>query len=273
MDRLKIGITNTSHGVYPFDEAVRKIADQGYDCIDYQGFVDIESDFFGLDEDAFLTVIREQKALFSSHGIEVSQAHAPWRTPRDNDPDERKRWLLAMKKSIRGTAALDCARFVVHPLMPYMFTKDNPDEVWQMNEEFLGEVADYAKELGYEPYAKWVMGADIGVEPRYMGIGPAYAIPKCLKGAGLDFSDVDYWEINEAFAAQTLGCHRVLQMPMEKLNIRGGAIALGHPVGASGARIIVTLVHEMMKREDAKKGLATLCIGGGMGTAVVVEKC
>ena len=148
MDRLKIGITNTSYGVYPFDEAVRKIAEQGYDCIDYQGFVDIESDFFGLDEDAFLTVIREQKTLFSSHGIEVSQAHAPWRTPRDNDPDERKRWLLAMKKSIRGTAALDSTRFVVHPLMPYMFTKDNPDEVWQMNEEFLGEVADYAKGYG-----------------------------------------------------------------------------------------------------------------------------
>ena len=90
--------------------------------------------------------------------------------------------------------------------------------------------------------------------------------------AGVSIEDIDLVEANEAFAAQSIAVARELHFDMSKVNVNGGAIALGHPVGASGARIIVTLIHEMMKREDAKKGLATLCIGGGMGTAVVVEK-
>ena len=90
--------------------------------------------------------------------------------------------------------------------------------------------------------------------------------------AGVTIEDIDLVEANEAFAAQSIAVARELHFDMSKVNVNGGAIALGHPVGASGARIIVTLIHEMMKREDAKKGLATLCIGGGMGTAVVVEK-
>ena len=147
-NRLKIGITNTSYGVYGFEGAIEKISSQGYDCIDYQGFVDVESDFFKLDENDFLAEVAKQKTLFSSHGLEVSQAHAPWRTPKDGDPEERKKWILAMKKAIRGTRALDCSRFVVHPLLPYMDTADHPDEVWAMNEEFLAELADYAKEYG-----------------------------------------------------------------------------------------------------------------------------
>ena len=148
MDRLKIGITNTSYGVYPFEEAIERIASQGYDCIDYQGFVNIESDFFKLPEEEFMAEIAEQKALISSHGMAVSQAHAPWRTPRDGDAEERKRWVLAMEKAIRGTAAFGSHRFVVHPLMPYMDTAENPEEVWQMNEEFLAHLADYAKDYG-----------------------------------------------------------------------------------------------------------------------------
>ena len=147
-NRLKIGITNTSYGVYGFEGAIEKIASQGYDCIDYQGFVDVESSFFKLPEDEFMAELLRQKALFTLHGLTVSQAHAPWRTPKDGDPEERKRWILAMKKSIRGAHALGCHRFVVHPLMPYMDTAQNPEEVWAMNEEFLVDLADYAGEYG-----------------------------------------------------------------------------------------------------------------------------
>ena len=144
--KLKIGITNTSYGIYGFEGGIEKIASDGYDCIDYQGFVDIETDFFNLPMDEFKEELNRQKALFTSHGLEVSQAHAPWRTPKDNDPGERKRWILAMKKAIIGTRELGCHRFVVHPLFPYMESGDHPEEVWKMNEEFLGDLSDYAKE-------------------------------------------------------------------------------------------------------------------------------
>lgn len=148
MDRLRIGITNTSYGVYGFDGAIERIGAQGYDCIDYQGFVDIESDFFKLPEDEFLAEAMRQMSQIHAHGMEISQAHAPWRTPKDGDPEERKRWLEAMKKAIRGAKAMECHRFVVHPLFPYMDTAEHPEEVWAMNEEFLGALADYAKDYG-----------------------------------------------------------------------------------------------------------------------------
>ena len=106
-----------------------------------------------------------------------------------------------------------------------------------------------------------------------MGIGPIESTHQALKRAGLTVADLDLVESNEAFAAQAAAVNRELGFDMEKVNVNGGAIALGHPVGASGARIIVTLLHELQKRPEAKKGLATLCIGGGMGTAVVFEKC
>lgn len=148
MDRLRIGITNTSYGVYGFDGAIERISAQGYDCIDYQGFVDIESDFFKLPEDEFLAEAMRQMSQIHAHGMEISQAHAPWRTPKDGDPEERKRWIEAMKKAIRGAKAMECHRFVVHPLFPYMDTAEHPEEVWAMNEEFLGALADYAKDYG-----------------------------------------------------------------------------------------------------------------------------
>ena len=144
--RLHIGIKSNAYHGYGFAESLAKIKEHGYDYIDYQNFVNIESDFFKLPEDEFIAEILEQKAAFSSHGLRISQAHAPWRSPKDNDPEERKRWILAMKKAIRGTHALDCRRFVVHPLMPYMDTAEHPDEVWAMNEQFLAELADYAKD-------------------------------------------------------------------------------------------------------------------------------
>ena len=129
-----------------------------------------------------------------------------------------------------------------------------------------------AKELGVTPMATWVGGALAGVEPEIMGIGPVAATRKVLKKTDLTLDDIDLIEANEAFAAQSVAVAKDLGFDMSKVNVNGGAIALGHPVGASGCRILVTLLHEMKKREDAKKGLATLCIGGGMGCATIVEK-
>lgn len=128
-----------------------------------------------------------------------------------------------------------------------------------------------AKELGVEPMATWVAGALAGVEPSIMGVGPIAATKKVMAKSGLKVEDMDLIEANEAFAAQAMAVAKDLSFDMDKVNVNGGAIALGHPVGASGCRILVTLLHEMQKR-DAKKGLATLCIGGGMGCATIVER-
>ena len=128
-----------------------------------------------------------------------------------------------------------------------------------------------AKELGVTPMATWVQGALAGVEPEIMGIGPVAATRKVMEKTGLTVDDMDLIEANEAFAAQSVAVARELGFDMSKVNVNGGAVALGHPVGASGCRILVTLLHEMQKR-DAKKGLATLCIGGGMGCATIVER-
>ncbi len=128
-----------------------------------------------------------------------------------------------------------------------------------------------AKELGVTPMATWVAGALAGVDPAIMGIGPVAATKKVMAKTGMTIDDFDLIEANEAFAAQSVAVGKELGINMDKLNVNGGAIALGHPVGASGCRILVTLLHEMVKR-DAKKGLATLCIGGGMGCATIVER-
>ena len=128
-----------------------------------------------------------------------------------------------------------------------------------------------ARELGVTPMARFVVGALAGVDPAVMGVGPVAASQKAMAKAGLTVADLDLIEANEAFAAQSVAVARELHFDPEKLNVNGGAIALGHPVGASGCRILVTLLHEMQKR-DAKKGLATLCIGGGMGCAAIVER-
>ena len=128
-----------------------------------------------------------------------------------------------------------------------------------------------AKELGVKPMATWVAGALAGVEPRIMGIGPVAATRKAMEKAGMTIGDFDIIEANEAFAAQSVAVGKELGFDLEKLNPNGGAIALGHPVGASGCRILVTLLHEMQKA-DAKTGLATLCIGGGMGCATIVKR-
>ena len=128
------------------------------------------------------------------------------------------------------------------------------------------------EKFGLKPMAKLIGWGQGGVDPKIMGVGPVPASRQAMAKAGVSIEDIDLVEANEAFAAQSIAVARELGFDMSKVNVNGGAISIGHPVGASGARIIVTLLHEMMKRDDAKKGLATLCIGGGMGTAVVVEK-
>lgn len=128
-----------------------------------------------------------------------------------------------------------------------------------------------AEELGIKPLATIVSYASAGVKPEIMGVGPIPATRKALKKAKLNIEDIDLIEANEAFAAQSLAVAKDLGFDMKKVNVNGGAIALGHPIGASGARIFITLLHEMKKR-DSKYGLATLCIGGGMGEAVIVKR-
>ncbi len=128
-----------------------------------------------------------------------------------------------------------------------------------------------AKELGVKPMATWIGGALGGVDPSIMGVGPVAAVNKLMKKLDMKVADMDLIEANEAFAAQSLAVGHDLEFDPAKLNVNGGAIALGHPVGASGCRILVTLLHEMQRR-DAKTGLATLCIGGGMGCATVVKR-
>ncbi len=129
------------------------------------------------------------------------------------------------------------------------------------------------EKYGLKPMAKLVSWGQGGVDPKIMGVGPVPASRQAMEKAGLKIEDIDLVEANEAFAAQSIAVARELGFDMSKVNVNGGAISIGHPVGASGARIIVTLLHEMQKRPEAKKGLATLCIGGGMGVATIFEKC
>ena len=128
-----------------------------------------------------------------------------------------------------------------------------------------------AEKHGLEPLVRIKAWANAGVDPAIMGIGPVSATRRCLEKAGWSLDQLDLIEANEAFAAQSLAVGKELQWDMEKVNVNGGAIALGHPIGASGCRVLVTLIHEMMRR-DVQRGLATLCIGGGQGVAIAVER-
>jgi acetyl-CoA C-acetyltransferase len=131
--------------------------------------------------------------------------------------------------------------------------------------------ATKADELGLKPMARIKAYSSAGVDPSIMGMGPVPATQLCLKKAGWTHQDIDLMEINEAFAAQAIGVNKEMGWDTSKINVNGGAIAIGHPIGASGARILVSLLHEMVRR-DAKRGLASLCIGGGMGVALAVER-
>jgi acetyl-CoA C-acetyltransferase len=131
--------------------------------------------------------------------------------------------------------------------------------------------AERARLMELSPMARIVAYSSAGVDPRYMGMGPVPAIECVLERAGLAPTDIDLFELNEAFAAQSLGVLKQLKIPSDAVNVNGGAIALGHPIGASGARVLVTLLYEMQRRE-ARRGLAALCIGGGQGIAIIVER-
>ena len=132
---------------------------------------------------------------------------------------------------------------------------------------------DAVKKYGLKPMAKLISWGQGGVDPKVMGLGPIPSSRQAMKKANLTIDDIDLIEANEAFAAQSVAVARELGFDMNKVNVNGGAISIGHPVGCSGARIIVTLLHEMQKRPEVKTGLATLCIGGGMGVATIFEKC
>ncbi|RME21139.1 MAG: thiolase family protein [Candidatus Zixiibacteriota bacterium] len=134
----------------------------------------------------------------------------------------------------------------------------------------VGDV-DALRTLGVMPLARVVATATVGLDPTLMGLGPGYAIPRLLQKAGLTLDDIDLFEINEAFAVQVLACQRELGIPSEKLNVNGGAVALGHPLGMSGLRIAVTLAHTMAAR-DARRGVASMCVGHGQGVAMLLER-
>ena len=151
-----------------------------------------------------------------------------------------------------------------------MVTAANASGINDAGVAFVVMAKEKAEELGLEYLCKIKSYASAGVDPAIMGIGPIPSSQKALELAGLTVEDIDLFEANEAFAAQALVVGQELGIPEEKLNVNGGAIAIGHPIGASGARILTSLIYEMKKR-DSKYGLATLCIGGGMGTALIVE--
>ena len=131
--------------------------------------------------------------------------------------------------------------------------------------------AKKAEQLGLKPLARIKAYSSAGIDPKIMGMGPVPASKLCLSKAGWGPKDLDLMEINEAFAAQAIGVNKQMGWDTSRINVNGGAIAIGHPIGASGCRILVTLLHEMIRR-DAKRGLASLCIGGGMGVALAVER-
>ena len=129
----------------------------------------------------------------------------------------------------------------------------------------------FIKKNGLKPLARIIAATSAGVDPKTMGVGPVPAMAKLEKKTGIKLNDYDLIELNEAFAAQVIACDRELRFDPEKLNVNGGAIALGHPIGCTGARISVTLLHEMLKRK-AQRGAATLCVSGGMGMALALER-
>ncbi|HIT89530.1 MAG TPA: acetyl-CoA C-acetyltransferase [Candidatus Merdenecus merdavium] len=129
-----------------------------------------------------------------------------------------------------------------------------------------------AKELGIKPMVQWIGATECGMEPEIMGLGPVLSTKKLLEKYQYDIKDIDLVEANEAFSAQSLAVRQELHLDEKKVNVNGGAIALGHPVGASGCRILVTLIYELLRQKKAKRGLATLCIGGGMGISALIEK-
>ena len=207
----------------------------------------------GLFKDEIVPVTVEE--VFVQDGNKVSKSHTV-------DMDEGVRRETTVEALAKLRPAFKLGGIVTAGSSSQM--SDGAAFVLVMSEEMV-------KQLGVKPIARMVTCTSGGVDPLYMGIGPVEAIPKALSQAGLKLSDIEQTELNEAFACQALAVIQESGLNPDTVNVNGGAIALGHPIGASGTRILVTLIHEMIKR-DSKKGIATLCIGGGMGIAMCIER-
>ena len=207
----------------------------------------------GLFKDEIVPITVEE--VFVQDGKKVSKSHTV-------DMDEGVRRETTVEALSKLRSAFKLGGIVTAGSSSQM--SDGAAFVLVMSEEMV-------KQLGVKPIARMVTCTSGGVDPLYMGIGPVEAIPKALNQAGLKLSDIEQTELNEAFACQALAVIQESGLNPDSVNVNGGAIALGHPIGASGTRILVTLLHEMIKR-DSKKALATLCIGGGMGIAMCLER-
>jgi acetyl-CoA acyltransferase len=183
------------------------------------------------------------------------------------------RTLIERDQCVRADTSIEALAALQPAFMPGMgtVTAGNSSPLNDGAAALLVMSEDRAKSLGLKPLAKVRATAVAGVDPAVMGTGPVPATQKALKRAGLTLKDIDLIELNEAFAAQALACIRMLDMDESMVNVRGGAIAIGHPLGASGARIATTLIHTM-KDKDASLGMATMCIGVGQGIAVIFER-
>jgi acetyl-CoA acyltransferase len=184
-----------------------------------------------------------------------------------------QRFLADRDQCVRSDTTLEALAALEPAFMPKMgtVTAGNSSPLNDGAAALLVMSADSAERLGLTPLVRVVATAVAGVEPSVMGTGPVPAVKKVLQRAGLSLADIDLIELNEAFAAQALACIRMLKLDIERVNVRGGAIAIGHPLGASGARIATTLIHAMVDRQ-ARFGLATMCIGAGQGIATVFER-
>ena len=220
------------------------------------------------DQDAFAATSQARAAAAMAAG-RFDEEIAPIEVPRRRgDPD-----VVSTDEHPRPDASLE----VLGALRPAFdreagtVTAGNASGINDGAAALVVTSADAAARRGVEPLGRVVATASVGVAPRVMGIGPVEAVRRVLAIAGLELADIDLIELNEAFAAQSLAVIRALGLDPARVNVNGGAIALGHPIGASGARILTTLLHEM-RRRDVRRGIATLCVGGGQGIAMVVER-
>ncbi len=220
------------------------------------------------DQDAFALRSHQRAAAAYAAGEFRAEIVPVW-----GHDEAGNRVLVERDQTVRADARLEALAALKPAFMPELgtVTAGNSSPLNDGAAAMLVMSAERAAELGLKPLVRIVATAVAGVEPAMMGTGPVPATHKALKRAGLKLSDIDLIELNEAFASQALACMRMLEMDPERVNVRGGAIAIGHPLGASGARIATTLIHTMIDR-DARYGLATMCIGVGQGIATIFER-
>jgi acetyl-CoA acyltransferase len=202
--------------------------------------------------------------VYLSTGL-VAENHA-----RESQITREEQDAFALRSHQRAIAAIDAGRFK-DEVVPLTYKVVNSSQTSDGAAAVLVTSGDFARERGLTPLGRFITFATAGVEPERFGVGPVPAIRKALKLAGLSLDQIDLIELNEAFAAQVLACLRELQIDPEKLNVNGGAIALGHPLGCTGGKLTATLLYEM-RRGNARYGMVTMCVGGGMGAAGIFER-